>query len=123
LAFFVMKRNSVRCQREKSVQDIGLRAASDADAKIFDLKLDQVLDEVEDPLAWWHYAGGIRTLVQSIYDKINSWLLWEWQHVLQAIEKYSAIRQARSIIVGRVEVGKDIVARVWPSAELHKKGW
>jgi len=112
LTVFVMKRNDMRCQRVKSIKDIGLRAAGDAETKTSKIKLDKVLDEVEDTFAWRHYSGGIGTLVESIYDEINHRLFWELQHILQALDKRFVIRQPRSIIVCGIKARNDFVARI-----------
>ena len=87
LVVFIMKRNSMRCQREKSINNIGLRVAGDADTKIFEMELNKVLNEVEDLLVWREYARDIGTLVQGIYDQINHQLPWEFQHISQAFDK------------------------------------
>jgi len=64
LTVFVVKRDSMRCQRSKGIEDVSLRT----DPKIGQIETDKVLDEVEDPIAWRH---SIRALVKSIHDEIN----------------------------------------------------
>src|SRR5712691_8597 len=93
-------------ERSKGIKDISyvnLRPAGDANMKMWEAKLDELLDELKNLFARCWNPGDVGTLVNRIHDKVHRALIWEREHLFQTFCQDTVTRLFVARVVGQIK--------------------
>jgi len=77
-----MKRHLVDCQRFQNISDVYLGTTRDAEMYMWKVQVDKILEEHEDLFPRSRVIGKVRALIESIHDKEEWALPWQFEHAL-----------------------------------------
>ena len=84
--------------------------------------MSEFLDKREDLFTRRRNSRQVRTLIESIQDKVN-WTLVEYrEHVPKALHHHTDSGLRFAIIVRQIKPGKDVATMIRLSRELDEKG-
>jgi len=67
------------------------------------VKLDELVDEEENSFSRGRNARGIGTFIECVNYKIDWMLIWDLEHLFQALRQKDVTRLLRAVVVIRIK--------------------
>jgi len=99
-----MNRHSVSGEGFKDISYVDLGATGDTDMKIWKAKFDELLDEQEDSFARRRNARGVGTFVEGVDYKIDWRVIWDREHLFQALCQKDVTKLFRATVVFHIKM-------------------
>jgi hypothetical protein len=90
-------------ERFKDISYVDLGATGDTDMKIWKAKLDELLDEQENSFSRGRNARGIGTFIEGVDYKIDRILIWDPEHLFQALPQEVITGLFRAILMSFIK--------------------
>ena len=110
----------MKCQRPKRSLNVELGTAGNADMKMWQTKINEILDKRKDLSTRRRDTRRVRALVESVQDDV-SWVVESREHVLEALCHHTKHGRLFAIIVLQIKPGEDIATRIRLSGKLDEK--
>jgi len=86
--------------------------------EIWEVKVNELVHELENLLSWRWDAGSIRAFVEGIHNDVNRGLSWGREHTFEALHHIPIPGLPCPTVMGVIKIGENIAKWIGLSGKL-----